>query len=54
MDSSALKQQAVFSQTPPATSGQLHPWAVVAFDFVAMTKDSYELAGCLDQSKLVT
>ena len=54
MDASALRRQAGFSQTPAARSGQLHPWAVVAFDYVAMAGDTDELAGWLEQSTRVT
>lgn len=49
-----LVQQAGFSQTPAATSGQLHPWAVVAFDYVAMAQDTDELAGWLEDSSKVS
>jgi iron complex transport system substrate-binding protein len=48
-----LTQQAGFSQTPAATSGQLYPWAVVAFDYVAMAEDTDALAGWLEESTSV-
>ncbi|MHA3704396.1 ABC transporter substrate-binding protein [Jatrophihabitans sp. YIM 134969] len=53
MDADALGKQAGFSQTPAATSGQLHPWAVVAFDYVAMARDTDDLAGWLEGSEPV-
>lgn len=49
-----LQAQAGFSQTPAATSGQLYPWAVVAYDYVAMAKDTDDLAGFLEGSTKVT
>ena len=53
MGADELSEQAGFSQTPAATSGQLHPWAVVAFDYVAMARDTDELAGWLEQAEPV-
>lgn len=53
MGAEELTKQAGFSQTPAATADQLHPWAVVAFDYVAMAQDTDDLAGWLEQSQPV-
>lgn len=53
MGEADLSKQAGFSQTPAATAGQLHPWAVVAFDYVAMAADTADLAGWLEGSDAV-
>lgn len=54
MPTDELRQRPGFAQTPAAVSGQVHPWAVVAFDYVAMARDTDQLAGWLEASRAVT